>query len=88
MNPDVPHSPSGSEALSVTALTELLGSTLEEGYGSVWVVGELSSGSCPASGHIYFVLKDDNNQLRGVMFRGYARTLRFKPEDGLQVYTL
>ncbi len=85
MNPVVPHSPSGSEALSVTALTELLGSTLEEGYGSVWVVGELSSVSCPASGHIYFVLKDDNNQLRGVMFRGYARTLRFKPEDGLQV---
>lgn len=85
MNPVASRSPSGSEALSVTALAGLLGGTLEEGFGSVWVVGELSSVSCPASGHIYFVLKDDTSQLSGVMFRGYARGLRFKPEDGLQV---
>ncbi len=72
-------------ALSVTDLTNQIQSRLEAGFGEVWVMGELSGLRTPASGHIYFTLKDDTSQLRGVMFRGYARLLRFRPEDGLEV---
>src|SRR5690348_9478235 len=37
--------------------------------GDVWITGEVSNLSRPASGHIYFTLKDDGSQLRCVFFR-------------------
>ncbi len=77
--------PSSARALSVTALAGLLQGRLEADFGEVWVVGELSGLRTPASGHIYFTLKDETSQLRGVMFRSYARLLRFRPEEGLEV---
>jgi len=77
--------PGSSRALSVTDLASLIQGRLETDFDDIWVVGELSGLRTPASGHIYFTLKDDTSQLRGVMFRGYARLLRFRPEDGLEV---
>ncbi len=77
--------PGSSRALSVTDLASLIQGQLEADFDDIWVVGELSGLRTPASGHIYFTLKDDTSQLRGVMFRGYARLLRFRPEDGLEV---
>ena len=77
--------PGHARALSVSDLASLLQGRLEADFGAIWVVGELSGLRTPASGHMYFTLKDDTSQLRGVMFRGYARLLRFRPEDGLEV---
>ena len=77
--------PGHARALSVTDLASVIQGRLEADFGAVWVVGELSGLRTPASGHMYFTLKDDSSQLRGVMFRGYARLLRFRPEDGLEV---
>ena len=77
--------PGPSRALSVTNLASLIQGRLEADFGDIWVVGELSGLRAPASGHLYFTLKDETSQLRGVMFRGYARLLRFRPEDGLEV---
>ncbi len=77
--------PGHARALSVSDLAGLIQGQLEADFGDVWVVGELSGLRTPASGHLYFTLKDDTSQLRGVMFRGYARLLRFRPEDGLEV---
>ncbi len=77
--------PGSPRALSVTDLASLIQGQLEADFDDIWVVGELSGLRTPASGHIYFTLKDDTSQLRGVMFRGYARLLRFRPEDGLEV---
>ena len=77
--------PGPARALSVTDLASVIQGRLEADFGAVWVVGELSGLRTPASGHMYFTLKDDSSQLRGVMFRGYARLLRFRPEDGLEV---
>lgn len=71
--------------LSVTALAGLIQGTLEADFGGVWVVGEISGLRVAPSGHMYFTLKDARSQLRAVMFRGHARLLRFRPEDGLQV---
>ncbi|MCZ7654503.1 MAG: exodeoxyribonuclease VII large subunit [Rhodocyclaceae bacterium] len=39
----------------------------------------------PASGHLYFSLKDEQAQVRCALFRGAARSLRFLPDNGQQV---
>ena len=49
------------------------------------VRGELSNFKCYASGHCYFMLKDANSCIKGVMFRSRAQYLRFRPENGMQV---
>jgi exodeoxyribonuclease VII large subunit len=52
---------------------------------SIYVEGEVSNLSTPASGHCYFTLKDANAQVRCAMFRGHQRKQSFKPENGKQV---
>ena len=50
------------------------------------VRGEVSNYKCyPASGHHYFTLKDARGALRCVMYRDDAVTLRFQPQNGMQV---
>lgn len=71
--------------LSVSRLTALLREVVEENFFQVLVEGEISNFSTPASGHWYFCLKDENAQMRTVMFRTAARLLRFRPENGMQV---
>ena len=58
---------------------------LEREYTDVWVEGEISNFRPAESGHLYFTLKDENAQIRIVMFRSQARLLRFRPENGLHV---
>lgn len=69
--------------LSVSRLTSLLRDVLEENFSHVWVEGELSNLSQPASGHLYFTLKDNGAMLRCVMFRSSARLLRFRLDEGM-----
>jgi len=71
--------------LTVSELTEQIKATLEARFSEVWVEGEISNLRIPPSGHVYFTLKDDFSQIRGVLFKMRARTLRFLPEDGLHV---
>lgn len=69
--------------LSVRALTERLRRTLETRYPFVWVRGEVSNLSRPASGHVYFSLKDAEAQLQCVWFRSRRRETRnFDPLTG------
>jgi exodeoxyribonuclease VII large subunit len=49
------------------------------------VRGEISNYKMYPSGHHYFTLKDGEGALRCVMFRGDAASLRFRPENGMQV---
>jgi exodeoxyribonuclease VII large subunit len=58
---------------------------LEGGFPLLWVEGEISNLAMPASGHIYFTLKDEAAQVRCAMFKGRNRQLRFIPENGMQV---
>ena len=58
---------------------------IEREYGDTWVEGEISNFKAHDSGHMYFSLKDQNAQIRVVMFRSQARLLRFRPENGMQV---
>ena len=71
--------------LTVTELTEEIRRILEGGFSSVWVQGEISNYKRAPSGHSYFTLKDDNSQVKSVMFKGQSRFLKFKLEDGLKV---
>jgi len=48
----------------------------------IWVRGEASNISRPASGHLYFSLKDSEASLRCVCFKQQARYLSYLPDDG------
>lgn len=74
-------------ALSVSELTAYLKKTLaaDPFLQQVWVIGEVSNLRQPASGHLYFTLKDEQASLRCVMFWRQARSLRFHLANGLQV---
>ncbi len=71
--------------LSVSELTARLKNVIERGFGSLAVEGELSNCKQWSSGHLYFTLKDDNAQIRAVMFRTEVRQLKFRPADGMHV---
>jgi exodeoxyribonuclease VII large subunit len=75
----------GPPVLSVSQISAEVKDLLGAAFPEVWVAGEISNFSRPQSGHCYFTLKDDQAQLRGVLWRGSAARLRFEPEDGLQV---
>ncbi|HZK11580.1 MAG TPA: exodeoxyribonuclease VII large subunit [Atribacterota bacterium] len=51
----------------------------------IWILGEISNFKLHSSGHMYFVLKDQESQIKCVMFRGSNCTLRFMPGDGMKV---
>ncbi|MGD9127893.1 MAG: exodeoxyribonuclease VII large subunit [Planctomycetia bacterium] len=70
---------------TVSQLTAQIKDLLETTFPSVWVTGELSDFARPRSGHCYFTLKDDQAQIRGVIWRGVASRLPFEPSDGLEV---
>ena len=55
---------------------------IEHGMPTLWVEGELTNFSRPASGHWYFTLKDRDAQVRCAMFRQRNAVLRFVPKDG------
>ena len=71
--------------ISVTELNRRARNLIEAKFELLWVSGELSNVTRAASGHWYFVLKDDEAQVRCVMFRNRAQVLSFKPENGMQV---
>jgi exodeoxyribonuclease VII large subunit len=73
------------QTLTVSQLTAQIKNALEGEFPSVWVAGEISNYSRPQSGHSYFTLKDDQAQIRAVMWRGSASRLKFELADGLDV---
>ena len=84
--PPVEARPARPAIYTVSELTAGVREALETGFGSLAVEGEISN--CRAwqsTGHLYFTLKDEYAQLKGVMFRSAARRLKFRPEDGQHV---
>jgi exodeoxyribonuclease VII large subunit len=70
---------------SVSRLNREVRGLLESGLGQLWVQGEISNLSRPASGHWYFSLKDRDAQVRCAMFRMRNTRTGFTPRDGQQV---
>ena len=73
------------EIFTVSRLNREASLLLDEGFGRLWIEGELSGLARPSSGHLYFSLKDERAQIRCAMFRQHNRKLAFAPGDGLQV---
>lgn len=69
----------------VGALCRAVADALDARFNPVAVRGEISGYSRPASGHLYFSLKDETGQIRCAMFRRAAGLLDFVPRDGDQV---
>jgi len=82
-DPDI--TPPARDIFTVSRLNQAARGLLEQGFPRIWIEGELSNVSRPASGHLYFTLKDGQAQVRGAMFRNRNRLLRFKPVEGQQV---
>ena len=81
------------EILSVTKLNENIKLLLEASFDKLWVEGEVSNLRRPASGHIYFTLKDEKSQIRAVIFRAlpmqrrssWTGATQFDLEEGMSV---
>jgi len=81
----LPPQPPGRDVLTPSALVRMARDLLEDSFPLVWIEAEISGCSRPASGHLYFNLKDAQAQVRCAMFRMKAQYLRFKPADGQRV---
>ena len=73
------------EIYTVEQLNHEVKLLLQQNFPLLWVEGELSNVARPASGHMYFSLKDEQAQVRCAMFRNANRSLPFTPEDGMHV---
>ena len=71
--------------LTPSQLNTLARDLLEGAFPLVWVEGELGNVTRPASGHLYFTLKDARAQVRCAMFRPKSQWLKFQPREGLRV---
>ena len=70
---------------SVSQITDLIKEILETSFRTITIEGEISNWRPSAAGHIYFTLKDNNAQIKAVIFRGAAMRLNFRPKDGDKV---
>jgi exodeoxyribonuclease VII large subunit len=88
MSTSTARSTAGSNVVEMT-VSELSGGikkTLENTFGYVRLRGEISGYRGPhASGHCYFGLKDEKSKIEAVIWRGVYSSLRFKPQEGLEV---
>ena len=75
------------QTFTVSKLTFHIRKLLEENeiLQDIWVQGEISNLSRPASGHVYFTLKDPNASLKCVMWKTSAARLNLTMRDGMEV---
>ncbi len=71
-----------STVWSITGLTQAIRKSLQSQFPVVWVRGEISNLRSQSSGHRYFLLKDENSQLKAVFFRGDATGSAYLPKEG------
>lgn len=78
--------PSTAETpLSITALSQRIQNVITQNFSNIYLRGEISGLKKHTSGHIYFTLKDSQNTLNAICWRGTASKLKFLPEEGLDV---
>ena len=76
----------GSKTLTVTELTRMVKAAIHAGMPeTLHLVGEISNFTRSTNGHLYFTLKDADAEVRCVMWRSSAASVRFDPADGLEV---
>ncbi len=78
-------SPAANDIYTISRLNREVRTVLEEVFPTIWVQGEISNLAKPASGHLYFSLKDNTAQVRCAMFKNRQSGLRFEPENGMLI---
>lgn len=73
------------QILTVSELTKVIRKTLEESFGQVSVVGEISNFKPHISGHWYFSLKDADAVINCTMWKGFNQYVFFTPQDGMKI---
>ncbi|WP_305805418.1 exodeoxyribonuclease VII large subunit, partial [Stenotrophomonas sp. YIM B06876] len=74
-----------AHTLTPSQLNTLARDLLEGAFPLIWVEGELGNVTRPASGHLYFTLKDARAQVRGALFKPKSQWLKFLPREGMRV---
>jgi len=82
---DSPDQGKNAPEFSVSELSSVLKRMIEGEFSNVRIRGEVGRVSRPASGHLYFDLKDDKSVIASVTWRGQASKLATQPEEGLEV---
>ena len=71
--------------LTVSQLNNILKNLVESAFQTVYVEGEISNLRTYSSGHVYFILKDEKAQIKGIIFRETVNKLKFELKDGLKI---
>ena len=74
-----------AQILTPSQLNILARDLLEGAFPLIWVEAELGSVTRPASGHLYFTLKDARSQIRAALFKPKSQWLKFVPREGMRV---
>ena len=82
---DSPVKGENAPEFSVSELSSVLKRMIEGEFSNVRIRGEVGRVSRPASGHLYFDLKDDKSVIASVTWKGQASKLVTQPEEGLEV---
>ena len=77
--------PSNQPEFTVSELSGAVKRVIEGEFGLVRVRGEVGRLSRPASGHLYFALKDDRATLDAVTWKGQVAKMQLRPEEGMEV---
>ena len=70
---------------SVSDLISKTRAMLELSFKDIWLEGEVSNVHYHSSGHLYFTIKDNLSELKGVMFKSFSSYLRFQIENGMRL---
>ena len=72
--------------ITISELTDQIKTLVEQEFKFVYIVGEISNFKIhTASGHYYFILKDENAQVSAMMWSSRNKDLYFTPEEGMKV---
>jgi exodeoxyribonuclease VII large subunit len=82
---DRPPAPGNQPEYTVSELSGAVKRVIEGEFGLVRVRGEVGRVSRPASGHLYFDLKDDRSVIAAITWKGQAARLQVRPEEGMEV---
>jgi exodeoxyribonuclease VII large subunit len=75
----------GRRVFTVAELNAAMRGLFDQEFSDIWVAGEISDAKVSPSGHHYFSLKDPTGQIKCVCYKGTARFLKFKPQNGIAV---
>ncbi|MDE3029127.1 MAG: exodeoxyribonuclease VII large subunit, partial [Paracoccaceae bacterium] len=78
-------SPGNAPEFTVSELSGAVKRVIEGEFAHVRVRGEIGRVSRPASGHLYFDLKDDRSVIAAISWKGQAARLAIRPEEGIEV---